>query len=198
MLKSSKKRSTTKRYEAVVIGVSAGGLKALSTICSFLPADFPLSIIVVQHMHPNSDNFLAHHLNEICPVKVKQADEKERIESGVIYIAPPNYHLLIEEDKAFSLTVDAPVNFARPSIDVLFESAADVYGGYLIGIILTGANDDGSRGLKKIKESGGLTIVQDPKTAEAAAMPQAARAAAKPDHVLPLEEIGGYLKLLKP
>ena len=185
-----------KRYETLIIGVSAGGLKALSIIFPHLPANFPLSTIVVQHMHPTSDDFLAHHLNEACPVKVKQVDEKEPIEPGIIYIAPPNYHLLIEEDKTFSLTVDAPVNFARPSIDVLFESAADVYGRHLIGIILTGANNDGSRGLKRIKESGGLTIIQDPKTAEADAMPRAAMAAVKPDYVLSLEEIGDFLKTL--
>ena len=182
----------------MVIGVSAGGLKALSTIFSHLPAKFPFSVIVVQHTHPTSDDFLARHLNEVCRLKVKQADEKERIVSGVIYIAPPNYHLLIEEDKTFSLTVDAPVNFARPSIDVLFESAADAYKKNLIGIILTGGNDDGSRGLKSIRESGGLAIVQDPKTAEVEAMPLAALAAASPDYVLSLEKIEDFLKRFKP
>lgn len=198
LLTSSQKRSTTKRYEAVVIGVSAGGLKALSTIFSHLPAKFPLSVIVVQHTHPTSDDFLARHLNEVCRLKVKQADEKERIESGAIYIAPPNYHLLIEEDRTFSLTFDAPVNFARPSIDVLFESAADAYQKNLIGIILTGGNDDGSRGLKSVRASGGLAIVQDPKTAEAEAMPRAALASAKPDYVLSLEKIGVFLKRFNP
>jgi len=186
-----------KRYEAVVIGVSAGGLKALSTIFSHLPAKFPFSVIVVQHKHPTSDDFLARHLNEVCRLKVKQADEKERIESGVIYIAPPNYHLRLEEDTTCSLTVDAPVNFARPSIDVPLESAVPAYGMNLIGIILTGGNDDGSRGFKSIKESGGLAIVQDPKTAEAEAMPRAALAAAKPDYVWSLEKIGDFLKRFK-
>ena len=185
-----------KAYEAVVIGVSAGGLNALSTIFSHLVADFMLSVIVVQHTHPDSDDFLAHHLNEVCPLRVKQTDEKESIQPGTIYIAPANYHLLVETNKTFSLSVDEQVNYARPSIDVLFESAADAYGSRLVGMILTGANADGSQGLKVIKEAGGLAIIQDPDTAEADTMPRAAMAAATIDHVLPLKEISAFLNLL--
>ncbi len=185
-----------KAYTAVVIGVSAGGLNALSTIFSHLVIDFMMSVIVVQHTHPDSDDFLARHLNEMCPLRVKQADEKESIQPGSIYIAPANYHLFIETDKTFSLSVDELVNYARPSIDVLFESAADAYGSKLVGMILTGGNVDGSYGIKIIEEVGGLTIIQDPGTAEVDAMPRAAMAAATIDHILPLEKISAALNLL--
>jgi len=180
-------------YEAVVIGVSTGGMKALNTILPHLPADFALSVIVVQHMHPTSDNFLVRYLHERCNLKVKQADEKEKNVPGVIYVAPANYHLMVEEDRTFSLSIDELVNYARPSIDVLFETAADVYGARLVGVILTGASADGSHGLKRIKESGGLAIVQDPGTAEADTMPRAAIAAVGPDHVLAINDIGPFL-----
>lgn len=181
------------KYEAIVIGVSAGGMKALSIIFPDLPADFALPIIVVQHQHPTSDDFLIRHLDERCALKVQQAGEKESVMSGVIYFAPPNYHLMVEEDRTFSLSVDPPVNFARPSIDVLFETAVDAYGSRLAGVILTGASSDGSRGLKKVKDSGGLAIVQDPETAEADTMPKAAVDATEVDHVLPIEKIGPFL-----
>lgn len=183
-------------YDAIVVGVSAGGMETLNTILPHLPADFALGVIVVQHMHPTSDDFLVRYLNEKCNLKVKQADEKEKIVPGVIYVAPANYHLMVEEDRTFSLSVDEPVNYARPSIDMLFETAADAYGARLVGVILTGASADGSHGLKRIKESGGLAIVQDPETAEADTMPRAAIAATEVDHVLPLEEIGPFLKRL--
>jgi len=184
------------KYEAVVIGVSAGGMEALRTILPYLPAGFSLPIIVVQHRHPTSDDFLARYLNERCKMEVKQADEKERLQKGTIYLAPPDYHLMIEEDKTFSLSVDPPVNFARPSIDVLFETAADAYGATLVGVVLTGANADGSRGLKKIRELGGLAIIQDIKTAKADTMPKAAMAATHVDHMLPLDEIGPFISKL--
>ena len=180
-------------HEAIVIGVSAGGLKALDTIFPHLPADFALGIIVVQHLHPSAEDSLACRLNKSCALAVKQADEKESIAPGVIYIAPPDYHLMVEEDRTFSLSLDEPVKYARPSIDVLFETAADAYGSKIVGIVLTGANTDGSHGLKRINESGGLTIVQDPATAEVETMPRAAIAATQVDHVLPLEEIGPFL-----
>lgn len=190
---SSKPPSAGRNYAAVVIGVSAGGMKALDTILPRLPADFKLPVIVVSHRHRNSDDYLEQHMNELCALPVKQADEKEKIIPGVIYFAPPNYHLLVEDDRTFSLSVDAPVNYARPSIDVLFESALAVFGAGLVGIVLTGANNDGSRGLKKIKQAGGLTIAQDPACAEVPHMPRAAIAAAGPDLVLSLEKIGELL-----
>jgi len=186
-----KARSTCK---AVVIGASAGGWDALKIILGALPEDFPLAIMVVMHRHPHSDDYLEKSLDNDCAVRVKQADEKESIVSGTVYFAPPNYHLLIEDIHTLTLSVARAVNYARPSIDVLFESAAYVYGDTLAGLILTGANNDGAGGLKKIKAMGGLTLVQDPETAEATAMPNAAIAAADPDFVLPLGDIGAFFK----
>jgi two-component system, chemotaxis family, protein-glutamate methylesterase/glutaminase len=177
------------QYEAVVIGASAGGMEALRAIIVPLPSTFTLPIIVVLHMHPHSDNFLTRYMNDRSALTVKQADEKENVVSGMVYFAPANYHLLIEQDRSFSLSTEPRVNFARPSVDVLFETAAEAYGSSLIGVILTGANNDGSRGLKKIKESGGLTIVQDPETAEIGSMPRAAIAATDVDYVLSLTDI---------
>lgn len=181
------------RFEAVVIGSSAGGIKALSMVLSALPREFPLPIIVVQHVHPHSDSYLAKILDARCELKVKQADEKESILGGVVYLAPPNYHLLVEEDKTLSLSIEAPVNFARPSVDVLFQTAVYAYREKLIGLILTGANHDGSQGVKDIKQMGGYVMVQDPVTAEAEAMPRAAIAATHVDIILPLDQIGPYL-----
>lgn len=181
------------RYEAIVIGVSSGGLKALKLIFSVFPSDFAVPVIVVQHIGPRSENSWISLLNGSCNIPVKEADEKEKIGAGSIYVAPSNYHLMIEKDKTFSLTIDERVNFARPSIDVLFESAADAYKEKLIGIILTGANNDGTKGVKRIKECGGLVIVQDPATAESSFMPASAIAAMQPDHILELDQIGDLL-----
>lgn len=181
------------RYHAVCIGVSFGGMQALKTILPLLLSDFPVPIMVVQHHDPRADDFLATYLDNICQIRVKVAEEKERVEAGVAYLAPANYHLLVEDDYTLSLSVDEKVNFARPSIDVLFESAVDAYGSRLIGLILTGANQDGSHGLQVIKEYGGLAVVQDPKSAVAPSMPEAALAATRVDYVLPLGEIGGFL-----
>ena len=134
------------RYEAIVIGVSSGGMNAMKVIFSLLPEDFNTPIIIVQHISPRSDKQWISILNYMCKINVKEVDEKEKIEKGNIYIAPPNYHLLIEKDKTFSLTIDERVNFARPSIDVLFESAAEAYTNKLIGVVLTGSNNDGTKG----------------------------------------------------
>lgn len=180
------------RYEAIVIGVSAGGMNAMKVLFSLLPNDFSIPIIIVQHLSPRSNSKWISLLKSNLPLK--EADEKEKIENGHVYIAPPNYHLMIERDKTFSLTVDERVNFARPSIDVLFESAAEAYNNKLIGMVLTGSNSDGTAGLKKIKEYGGLTIVQDPSTAESNYMPNSAIKAMQVNHVLPLEGIVDLLK----
>jgi len=180
-------------FEAVVVGSSAGGIRALENLLSPLPNDFPLPIIVVQHLHPESESYLPKILATHCALPVKQAEEREIIQAGRVYIAPPNYHLLIEEDHSFSLSLEPPVRYARPSVDVMFETAVYAYRDKLIGIILTGANDDGSYGVKKLKQMGGYVIVQDPKTAEAEAMPKSAIAAAKVDKILPIEQVGVYL-----
>lgn len=181
------------KVEAIVTGVSAGGMEALKLVLTPLPVNFRLPIIIVQHMHPYSENYLVDFLNARCRLAVKEAEEKERIEPGRIYIAPPNYHLLIEHDRTFSLSVSEKVNHARPSIDVTFETAASVYGSRLVGVVLTGANNDGSRGLQRIKQRGGYAIVQDPQTAEVDSMPRAALAATPVDRILPLEKIGTIL-----
>jgi len=183
------------RFKCIAIGVSAGGMKALPVVLSSLPSDFSVPVIVVQHVSPDSDNsYFVSHLNECIRIKVKEADEKEPIAGGYVYIAPSNYHLFVERNETFSLSVDERVNYSRPSIDVLFESAVDVYKSKLMGIILTGGNNDGAEGLKKIKQCGGLAIVQNPEGAESDAMPRAALAACKVDYVLSLEEIAGFLK----
>lgn len=185
-----------RRFDAVVIGASAGGLNALKTLFLGLDRTFSLPLIIVQHISPDSDNYLIHILNDLKIISVKEADEKEEPMAGMAYIAPPNYHLLIEPDHLFTLTVDERVNYARPSIDVLFETAAEAWRDRLIGIILTGANSDGSKGLKRIKELGGLVIVQDPDTAEADSMPRAAILSTAVDYVLPLDEIAPMLNEL--
>jgi two-component system chemotaxis response regulator CheB len=181
------------QYEAIVIGVSSGGLKALKIIFSALPSGFPIPIIVVQHIGPRSENSWIKLLNDSCSIPIKEADEKEKVGTGNIYIAPSNYHLLIEKDRTFSLTIDERVNFARPSIDVLFESAAEAYKEKLIGIILTGANNDGTKGVKRIKECGGIVIIQDPETAESSYMPASAIAAVQPDYIQALDQIGDLI-----
>jgi two-component system chemotaxis response regulator CheB len=175
--------------EAVVIGVSAGGLKALGVLLPALPSAFTPSIVVVQHRHAASDDYLVAYLNQRCALPAESVEDKKPMRPGTIYIAPANYHLLIECDKTFALTVDEPVNYARPSIDVLFESAADVFGSGLIGVVLTGANNDGSKGLVHIQNRGGLAIVQDPHDAEIDAMPRAAIASCDVDYIMPLTSI---------
>jgi two-component system, chemotaxis family, protein-glutamate methylesterase/glutaminase len=181
------------KYEAVVLGVSSGGMNALKVIFSCLPEDFNIPVVIVQHLNARSNSEWIKLLNDKSRLDIKEADEKEEIKKGKIYIAPPNYHLLIERNKTFSFTIDERVNFARPSIDVLFESAAEACKDKLIGVILTGSNSDGTNGMKKIKEYGGLTIAQDPHTAESPFMPASAIAAIQMDHVLPL---GGIIDLL--
>ncbi len=180
-------------YKVVVVGVSAGGLDALSHVIPGLPGGFPLPVVVVQHRRPDADDFLAAHLDRQSPLPVKEADDKELVRAGAVYLAPADYHLLIEEDGAFALSVDEPVNYCRPSIDVLFDSAADVYKDKVIGVVLTGANSDGSRGLKHIKQRGGLAVVQDPASAEAACMPRAAIKATSVDRVLSVDRIAPFL-----
>ena len=180
-------------YEAIVIGVSSGGMSALKFIFSALPEDFNTPIIIVQHISPRSNNQWIKLLSDKSNLNIKEVDEKEKIEKGNVYIAPPNYHLMIERNKTFSLTINERVNFARPSIDVLFESAAEAYKNKLIGVMLTGSSADGTLGLKKIKEYGGLTIAQDPETAESAFMPASAIAAVQMDYVLPLDGITDLL-----
>jgi two-component system chemotaxis response regulator CheB len=173
--------------------VSAGGLHALTRILQPLPANFPLPIMIVQHLPATAGESLPECLNRCCQVVVKQAENRESPRPGFVYLAPPDYHLLVEMDHTLSLTVDERVHYARPAIDELFETAAEAYASALIGVVLTGASADGSRGLQKIKELGGYTVVQDPATAQSPVMPQAALRATTVDRVAPLEEIGDVL-----
>ncbi len=183
-------------YEAIVIGVSAGGINALTKIIPVLPKNYSLPVIIVQHRAHSHDDFLFKYIDKLCDIHVKEADSREVIKTDCVYIAPAGYHLLVERDKTFSLSIDPPVNYAIPSIDVLFESAACTYKDELVGVILTGANSDGSQGLRTIKEYRGLVIVQDPETAESPFMPTAALEMVDVDYIIPLEEIGVFLKEL--
>lgn len=180
----------------VVIGASAGGVRGLMTVLGSLPENFPLPLVMVLHLRPDAGNFLADILNRNTPLRVRQAEEKEHPRPGTAYLAPPNYHLLIEEDRSLALSVDERVNFARPSVDVLFETAALAYRQGVIGVVLTGANHDGAQGAACIKAAGGILLVQDPREAEAKAMPEAALAATDPDQVVALAEIGPTLLAL--
>jgi two-component system, chemotaxis family, protein-glutamate methylesterase/glutaminase len=181
------------KYKAIVIGTSAGGLFAISALLEKLPEDYPVPIIIVQHRSKEPRDLLEEVLQAKCRIRIKQADEKERIESGFAYIAPPDYHLLIEEDQTFSLTADEYVRFSRPSIDVLFETAAAVFGKSLAGIILTGANNDGAAGIKAIKKYGGTTIAQAPDEAQYPYMPKAAINTNAVMHTWTLPEIQNFL-----
>lgn len=181
------------RYQAVVVGCSTGGLAALERFLPLLPADLPAVLVVVMHSAPESRNLLVDLLARRCRLAVKEAEEKEALLPGTIYVAPPGYHLLIEDDLSFSLSVDAKVSYARPSVDVLFESAANVYGEQLVGIVLTGANHDGSAGLAAIATAGGMCLVQEPSTAEAHSMPEAALQACPAARAVSLDELATIL-----
>ncbi len=175
-----------------VIGASWGGLAALSEIVSHLPPNLPVPVAVIQHRSRHADNLLASLLQDLSQLRVVEVEDKEPIEPGAIYVAPANYHMLVDGGY-FSLTTDPMVRFSRPSIDVTFVSAGDAYPGGVLGVILTGANDDGSRGLRHIVNRGGKAIVQEPATAESRAMPAAAVQAVPEAKVLPLRQIAPYM-----
>lgn len=181
------------KHEAVVIGTSAGGLYALTSILGDLPQNFPLPVIIVQHRSKEERTLLEEVLAQKCQIKIKQADEKEKIENGVVYFAPPDYHLLVERNRTFSLSSDARVNYSRPSIDVLFETAAYAYKDKLLAIILTGANHDGTTGIKTIRKQGGTTVAQNPEDALYPVMPKAAIDSGCIQYILSLREIKALL-----
>jgi two-component system chemotaxis response regulator CheB len=184
---------TQATFQAVAMGASAGALDALSTVLAKLPSGFPLPLLIVTHLPPDKESILSSLLADKCEIAVREAEDKEPIVPGVVFIAPPDYHLLVEKDGRLSLSSDDAVQFSRPSIDVLFESAADAYGPALIGIILTGANDDGARGLRAIADAGGMVLVQRVDLAYASAMPRAALVACPTAREMTLEEIATYL-----
>jgi two-component system chemotaxis response regulator CheB len=183
-------------FRAAVIGCSAGGLDALRLLLGRLPADLQLSIVIVVHAAPGSGGVLAGLLGQVCRLPVAEAVEKAPVMTGRVHVAPAGYHLLVERDETFSLSVDDKVCNVRPSIDVLFQSAADTWGPALVGILLTGANSDGTEGLRSIKGQGGRCVVQDPDTAFADTMPRSALSAGVADRALPLDKIADYLLTL--
>jgi two-component system chemotaxis response regulator CheB len=180
-------------YEVIAIGASWGGLLAVGTLLEGIPDELDPAIVIAQHRSADStrgtlEELLQRHIDR----PVTEPGDKEAVERGRVYVAPANYHLLVD-GRRFALSVEARVQFARPSIDVLFESVAEAYRDRAIGVVLTGANEDGAAGLAAIKRNGGIGVVQDPRTATKKAMPEAAIAASQADAVLPLEEIGPFL-----
>jgi two-component system, chemotaxis family, protein-glutamate methylesterase/glutaminase len=179
-------------YELVVIGASWGGLDAVGRVLAELPADFPVPVVIVQHRGADSRGGTLEAMLSMGKLPVHEIDDKDPIEPGAAYVAPADYHLIVEAG-SFSLSVDERVQYARPSIDVTFETAADAYGPRLIAVVLTGANEDGAAGLRKVMDGGGVTIAQDPAGAEKPTMPQAAIDAGGAQRVLALEEIPRFL-----
>ncbi len=186
-----------RRVELVVIGGSAGGVDALIGLLPALPADFRASVVCILHVPADRDSRLAELFELRADLPVREARDKEALEPGVIYFAGSGYHLSIERERCFSLSCEPPVQFARPAIDVLMESAADAYGPLMAGILLTGANHDGAEGMCRIRERGGLTVVQDPVDAQASAMPEEAIRRCAPQLVLPLSGIRALLPMLR-
>ena len=180
-------------YDAIVVGGSSGGIDALLHMLPALPATLRAAVLVVMHLPRDRRSLLADIFRHRCALPLQEAHDKDAIAPGTVYFAPPDYHLLVDAGPRLALSVDAPVHFSRPSIDVLFESAADQYGERLLGILLSGANEDGARGLQAIAAAGGLVVVQDPASASMPAMPQAALARVAADHVLPPAGIADLL-----
>ena len=180
------------RVGAVVFGASAGAIEALKQILPRVPAATRVPIAVVVHLPPRHPSALVDIFSACCAAPVREAQDKQPTSPG-IWFAPPDYHLLFEDDRCFALSVDEPVRYSRPSIDVLFESAARVYGKALVAVVLTGASDDGAQGARAVRDSGGFVVVQDPEAAEAAVMPRAACERAAPQLVATLEQIADLL-----
>lgn len=180
-------------YQAVAMGASAGGVDALGEILPSLPRAYPLAVIIVLHIPDDQPSFLCEAFRGRVALDVKEADEKEPIRPGIIYFAPPGYHLLVEKDRSFSLSTELPVLHSRPSIDVMFESAADAYGRGLVGVLMTGASEDGARGLRCIQQAGGQVLLQDAARARASRMPNAGAALVSPARVHSLAEIAALL-----
>jgi two-component system, chemotaxis family, protein-glutamate methylesterase/glutaminase len=182
------------RIEAVVIGASAGGVEALNELLPALPATFRPALLIVLHLPRDRPSLLVEIYEKRCALPIREADDKEPVEPGTVYFAPPDYHMLVEKSRQIALSTDEPVHFSRPSVDVLFESAADVYGERLLGIILTGANQDGAAGLHAIHRAGGVTVVQQPDSAKVPLMVVSALQHNPADFILSLPEIGELLK----
>ncbi|MFN3438884.1 MAG: chemotaxis protein CheB [Acidovorax sp.] len=171
-------------YDAIVVGGSSGAIDALVRLLPALPTTLRAAMLIVMHLPRDRRSLLADIFRQRCALPLQEAQDKDAITPGTVYFAPPDYHLLVDAGPRIALSVDAPVHYSRPSIDVLFESAADEYGDRLVGILLSGANEDGARGLEAIGAAGGLVVVQDPTTAPMPAMPQAALSRGAAHHVL--------------
>ncbi len=182
--------------DAVVIGASAGGVEALSALLPALRAESDITLFVVLHLPRDRPSLLPDIFARRCPLPVREAQDKEPVEAGTVYFAPNDYHLLLDPGPRLALSVDDLVHHSRPSIDVLFESAADVYRERLMGIILTGANEDGAEGLAAVHDSGGITVVQEPETARSPQMVMSAMKRRQPDYILDLEQIAAMLAKL--
>jgi len=185
----SPSESVTRGIDAVVIGASAGGIEILSVLLSVIPADCRVSFFIVVHIPRERPSLLPELFSSRCALPVREAEDKEPVQPGTVYFAPPDYHMLIDRGPALALSGDEPVHFSRPSIDVLFDSAADIYGERLAGVILTGANQDGAEGLAAVGRAGGRTIVQEPASAAVPYLPRAALAAGPVDAVLSTEQL---------
>lgn len=194
--RSTPPRASSARFDVVVVGVSAGGVDLLLQVLPRLPADFAVPIVVCLHAAPGTTAELAGMLDERTRLKVVEAADKQPMRPRHVYLAPGGYHLLLERDGVFSLSVDEPVRFARPSVDVLFDSAAHAFRQRVLAVVLSGANDDGARGAARIKAAGGTVLVQDPSTAMAEDMPRAALAAVAPDRCIRPEELADVLRKL--
>ncbi|HEY2400793.1 MAG TPA: chemotaxis protein CheB [Steroidobacteraceae bacterium] len=181
------------RIEAIVIGASAGGVEALGLILPALPAKFGPSLLIVLHLPRERPSLLVEIYEKRCALPIREADDKEPIEPGTVYFAPPDYHMLVERNRQIALSTDEPVHFSRPSVDVLFESAADVYADRLLGVILTGANEDGAAGLHAVHRAGGVTVVQQPDSAKVPLMVVSALQRNPADFVLSLPQIAELL-----
>jgi two-component system, chemotaxis family, protein-glutamate methylesterase/glutaminase len=186
------------RVDAVVIGASAGGVEALSVLLPALPGDATAAVFIVLHLPRDRPSLLSEIFARRCPLPVREARDKEPVAPGTVYFAPTNYHLLLDAGPQMALSADDPVHHSRPSIDVLFESAAHIYGNRLLGIILTGANEDGAEGLAAVHDSGGVTVVQEPASAHSPQMAISALKLRPADFVLSLDLIAGLLGTLKP
>jgi two-component system chemotaxis response regulator CheB len=181
------------RFDVVLIGASAGGVEAVGMLLGALPQTFGAAVAIVIHVPPGNDDLLARALAPRCALPLREASDKQSVEPGTVYVAPAGYHLLVEPSATFALSLDEPVNFARPSIDVLFESAGYAYRDRVLAIVLTGANADGAEGLRIVREFGGTAWVQDPAGASASAMPSAAIERAGADRIMTLDDMARAL-----
>lgn len=192
MLSANRSSSPSRRVDAIVIGASAGAVEALGQVLPALPRALRVPVIIVVHIPANRESLLAELFAPKCALQVREAEDKLPVSEGTVWFAPPGYHLLIERDHSFALSLDEPVNFSRPSIDVLFESAAQAYRDRLLAVVLTGANQDGSEGAARVHARGGLVAVQDPASALVSTMPQLCIERSAPDFVGSLAELVAF------